>query len=186
MQHSLPVLGTFWWAFFKNTQTVIFPFKAAALILAAIIREKPLHVLLADDDEDDRELFNHSVNHVAPHIKMEEVCSGEALMKRLKSKESLPDLIFLDLNMPGKHGLECLKEIRGDKKLKHLPVIIYTTSQYKEDIDNTYKNGADYYVAKPYKVAEMRQTLKTLLSLQWAAHTLRAREEFVFNYKKTG
>ena len=124
-----------------------------------------MRIMLADDDSDDRDLFTEAVNeHVAD---VDSVWNGVQLMKVLHQKEELPDLIFLDLNMPEKGGKECLFEIRNDDRLKHIPVIIYSTSSSKKDIEETYELGASLYITKPNSFADLRKTIKGILNLDW-------------------
>lgn len=106
-------------------------------------------VLLADDDIDDRELFENIVREIHANITVNTVEDGKELMSRLtESNGNLPDLLFLDLNMPGKSGKQCLQEIRANAGLKHLPVIIYSTSSHTRDIKDTYSMGANFYFIK--------------------------------------
>ncbi len=120
----------------------------------------PLHILLADDDEADRLLFTSAFEDLRLQIIIETVNNGKDLMDWLmKEDAAIPDLLFLDLNMPRKNGLECLKEIRGSIKLKEVPVAIYSTSGAKEDIENTFLAGANIYIEKPADF----DTLKKLL-----------------------
>src|SRR5258705_11979617 len=90
---------------------------------------EPVKILLAEDDEDDRELFKAALKEVKPEVKVEMVDDGQKLMSYLTSTdEAHPDIIFLDINMPCKDGIQCLKEIRGNKKLDDVPVIMFSTS----------------------------------------------------------
>ena len=109
-----------------------------------------ISIMLADDDNDDREFFEEIVTEIDSSIKVKVVESGEQLMKILTAKNaSLPDMLFLDLNMPGKDGKQCLREIKSDPGLMHLPVIIYSTSALPGDIKDTHLNGANLYLRKP-------------------------------------
>lgn len=111
--------------------------------------KKQLHVLLADDDKDDRFFFKKALKEVPIFTKLSEVENGERLMEFLnKNTENLPDVIFLDINMPRKNGHECLLEIKRDKKLEKIPVIIYSTSLHEDIADILYQNGAHYYLKK--------------------------------------
>jgi CheY-like chemotaxis protein len=96
--------------------------------------QKSTHILFSDDDTDDALLFTQAADLMKSSILLSFAEDGEQLMRYL-SKESLPDMIFLDLNMPVKNGIECLREIRNDKKLDKLPIIVYTTSDNPRDID---------------------------------------------------
>ncbi len=73
-----------------------------------------------------------------------------------------PKLIILDLNIPKKIGLEVLKEIKNDEKLKHIPVIILTTSKSPQDIEKSYKNHANAYIAKPINFEEFKKIVKSI------------------------
>src|SRR4051812_8134138 len=108
-----------------------------------------LHLLLADDDHDDRYFFDEArkVSTIVSDLQIVE--DGEKLMTYLnKDTTHLPDVLFLDLNMPRKNGAECLHEIKSNNALKHLPVIIYSTSLNEDVADLLYKEGAHYYVQK--------------------------------------
>ena len=103
----------------------------------------PIRLLLADDDEDDRMFFKDALEELPVKSLLNTVNDGEQLIKLLTSETAvLPDLLFLDLNMPRKTGLECLDEIKRNEKLRSLPVIIYSTSLNKEVVDMLYEKGA--------------------------------------------
>ena len=132
--------------------------------LKDILRDN-LHILLADDDEDDRQFFMDAIKTVAPSVKLTTVHDGEELLSKLKkNKTELPDFIFLDLNMPYKNGLECLKEIKTMEFLRNIPVLIYSTSTNKEQIETTYLNGANMYIQKPASFEGIIRVLKTIFS----------------------
>jgi CheY-like chemotaxis protein len=87
---------------------------------------KPLNILLADDDLDDCIFFKEAVGELMLSANLKVVHDGEQLMQLLISETSeLPDVLFLDLNMPRKNGFECLTEIKLDPRLKQLPIIIF-------------------------------------------------------------
>jgi CheY-like chemotaxis protein len=115
-------------------------------------------IVLADDDADDRDLFNEAMEIINPIIKVEMVRDGQELMDFLHQNVR-PDLIFLDLNMPKKNGKECLTEIRIDAKLKDIPVIIYTTSLNPSDIEACSQGGATNFIRKPNSFEELKSIL---------------------------
>jgi len=89
----------------------------------------PLNILLADDDADDRLFFDKALKEIPIATNLTMVYDGEQLMNYLnENSEHLPDILFLDINMPRMNGIECLSEINGNKKLKDLTVIIFTIS----------------------------------------------------------
>jgi CheY-like chemotaxis protein len=77
-----------------------------------------------------------------------------------------PDVIFLDLNMPFKNGLECLKEIRETPKFKEIPVVIFSTTSNNDVVDITYRQGANYYICKPRSFPLLVKVIETVLSLE--------------------
>lgn len=106
-------------------------------------------ILVADDDEEDRQLIKEALEESRLRNPLDFVHDGEELMKRLTNETDLPGLILLDLNMPKKDGREALKEIKSNPKLKYIPVIILTTSQAEEDIYRTYNLGVNSFITKP-------------------------------------
>ena len=125
----------------------------------------PLTILLADDDRDDRYFFDRALKTLPIRTQLVTVENGENLMDYLvKNSNQLPDILFLDLNMPRKNGSECLIEIKSNDKLKQLPVIIYSTSLHENVADVLYKNGAHYYIRKS-NLPELKKILHHVLKL---------------------
>ena len=125
-----------------------------------------IEVFLADDDVDDCQLFGQALAQLDVESNFTMVHDGEQLLHllRLPSK-SVPDVIFLDLNMPRKNGFETLIEIRDDYKFKNIPVVIYSTSFDKTALDNLYNAGAHYVIRKPSKYSQIRLILEKALHL---------------------
>lgn len=127
---------------------------------------QPIRILLADDDDDDCELFQQALIEVELNAKLTTVEDGDRLMQHLAANEAQhPDLIFLDINLPRKTGKECLKEIRRSKQFQNVPVIMFTTSSHQEDIDETFANGANLYVSKPVFFRDEVEILKKIFLL---------------------
>lgn len=125
-----------------------------------------LHLLLTDDDEDDCLFFKEVLETLNIPVQLTIIEGGPQLMKWLTEKtNSLPDLLFLDLNMPRKNGYECLAEIKQDQKLKHIPVIIYSTALNLVDVDSLYKTGAHYYIQKPGDFGDLSRAIGHVLNL---------------------
>ncbi len=102
-------------------------------------------------------------------------------MERLVNSDRLPEVLFLDLNMPRKNGTECLTEIKLNEKLKHLPVIIYSTSLHEEIADQLYKTGAHYYIQKT-DLAELEKYLLHVLTIMLKNKFTRpSRKDFIIN-----
>jgi CheY-like chemotaxis protein len=125
----------------------------------------PLQILLADDDLDDRYFFDKVLNALPILTNLTTVDDGEKLMTYLSQNlKTLPDVLFLDLNMPRKKGFECLFEIRNNNKLKKIPVVIYSTFVDRDMADLLYKGGADFYVPKTTLI-ELDKAVKHILHL---------------------
>ena len=155
------------------------------MILLSLISKGHVTVLLADDDADDRELFALAAEQIAPHIRVNTCRNGLELMNTLTDESKpLPDILFLDLNMPLKNGQECLQEIRGNKRLRRLPVIIYSTSASREYVDQTYSHGANYYLPKPDSFGDLKLIAARLFALQWDTQAQPQREQFVLHPKQ--
>jgi CheY-like chemotaxis protein len=140
--------------------------------------KKSTHILFSDDDTDDALLFTQAADLMTSSILLSFAEDGEQLMRYL-SRESLPDMIFLDLNMPVKNGLECLREIRSDKKLDWLPIIIYTTSDNPRDIDACYDLKANLYVVKPTSFESIIKTLKKIINMDFKTQASPQRMNFL-------
>ncbi len=126
----------------------------------------PLTILLAEDDIDDRHLFSEALKSLPIATKLITVNNGEELMNYLLKKPiNLPDILFLDLSMPRKTGFECLYEIKEDKNLKSLHVIMFTTSfvrgyEFELQLTNTLLGmGAEDYIRKPAGFEQLKLTL---------------------------
>jgi CheY-like chemotaxis protein len=132
---------------------------------------KPIGLLLVDDNDDDIYIAQQALAD-AKLIKIVGVArDGEQAMAYLRREHGYkdvqePDMMLLDINMPKKNGIEVLLEIKADTALKHLPVIIYTTSQRDEDILRAYMAGACSYVPKPVDFHELKDVMKNL-ELYW-------------------
>ena len=109
--------------------------------------------LLIDDDIDDQEIFALALDQVSDRFQCRVANNAfEALKQLLNSPGDLPDFIFLDLNMPRMNGRECLAEIKSHEQLRHIPVIIYSTSSLQDDIIQTRKLGAAGFITKPSSI----------------------------------
>jgi len=131
-----------------------------------------IHILLADDDEDDRTFFKEAFEEIKIETKVTLVNDGVELMNHLKRNgHKKPHILFLDLNMPRKNGMECLLEIRNSRNLKDIPIAIYSTSSAEEDIEETFVKGANVYIRKPNDFTELKKILEEVISINWQYHT---------------
>jgi CheY-like chemotaxis protein len=130
-----------------------------------------IHVLLADDDEDDRLFFSEAFGEIKMRTRVRLVNDGVELMNELQNGHQLPHILFLDLNMPRKNGMECLMEIRQTERLKDIPVAIYSTSSSEEDIEETFVKGANVYIKKPSDFGALKKILEEVITINWQYHT---------------
>lgn len=143
----------------------------------------PLQILLADDDADDRFFFTMELNVFPMRTTLIMLEDGEKLMSHLSSVKKLPDVLFLDLNMPRIHGAECLAEIKKNEKLKDLPVVIHSTSCADPEAKKLYDLGAHYFCRKTDST-ELHQMLGFLLPLIQSKKFERPeRNKFVLSFK---
>jgi len=131
-----------------------------------------LKILLADDDDDDRLFFKEALEDIKIKTKVHTVNDGTALMEHLHQPGiPLPDMLFLDLNMPKKNGIQCLEEIRKDQRFKELTIAIYSTSGAEKDIEETLIKGANVYIKKPNDYRSLKKIIEEALSINWQYHT---------------
>ncbi|MCK4263260.1 MAG: response regulator [Dehalococcoidia bacterium] len=129
---------------------------------------QPLVILLVEDDVADQKLIRTSLKNQRVANELHVVGSGEEAMDFLYCRgdysdgTSRPDLILLDLNMPGMGGREFLKRIKNDERLKQIPVVILTTSESERDIIDSYRLQASGYVNKPVTLEEFRQVMEKI------------------------
>jgi CheY-like chemotaxis protein len=125
-----------------------------------------INILLADDDQDDRRFFENALKKLPTASRLTTVDDGDELMKYLEeNKEALPDVLFLDINMPRKNGFECLEEIRKNENLKNLPIFIFSTSYAQEKINKVFKSGAHVYIRKPSNFLQLIQLIRHALPI---------------------
>ncbi len=135
---------------------------------------RPINVLLAEDDPDDRYLIGEALDESRLNIHLYIVEDGEELLdylhRRGKYADEIqwptPSLILLDLNMPRKDGREALVEIKADPKLRRIPVVVLTTSRAEEDIARTYDTGISGYIQKPVSFTGLLEVMNAI-GLYW-------------------
>ena len=139
-----------------------------------------MNILLAEDDKGDIYLFEKALNELEIPVNLKTVRDGEELMNYLsKHSEELPNILFLDLNMPRKNGFECLVEISENEKLKDLIVIILSTS-FPQDknyelgmISHLFKLKARIFIRKPNDFALLKQVISHSLTMTTESNELK-------------
>lgn len=126
-----------------------------------------IDILLVEDDAADIELTQEAISRLNIELTLNVVRDGMEAMSYLRQEEGycdvpIPKLILLDLNLPRKDGREVLQEIRANGVLKHLPVIMLTTSQADEDIISSYRLGVNAFITKPVGLAGLIKVAQQL------------------------
>lgn len=136
------------------------------------MQKNALYILLADDDEDDRLFFKDAFEEIKIQTNVDFVHDGMQLMDHLNNTDNkLPDILFLDLNMPKKTGKECLIEIKKSDRLKDIIIAIYSTSSSEEDIEDTFIQGANIYIKKPSDFNTLKKIINEVVTVNWHYHT---------------
>jgi len=117
------------------------------------------NVVMADDDSDDRYMFMNAFKELTLDIHTHIVENGLELIQYLKTATQIPDIIFLDLNMPLMNGFECLKTLKQDHQYETCCFVIFSTSSRQQDIDETFLLGANIYLTKPESFNELKDLL---------------------------
>lgn len=116
-----------------------------------MLTSKPTRrVLVAEDDADDVETLTEAIRHHIPSAIIDITTNGVQCIRYLQTSPA-PSLVFLDINMPQKNGMECLEWICNQPSLAHVPVVMFTTSHSYKDVDTCYDHGALYYIVKPFR-----------------------------------
>ena len=123
-----------------------------------------LHIFLAEDDDADCLLFQEALAELPVSAQLTIVHDGEQLMDLLRrDPKHLPDVLFLDLNMPRKNGFAALGEIKRDNTLDKLPVIIFTTANDQGMINQVFRDAAHYFIQKPPAFSELKNVIYRVL-----------------------
>ena len=131
---------------------------------------RPVSILVADDDMEDCELARDALNEARLANDLRFVHDGEELMQYLRREGRFavpgaaprPGLLLLDIKMPKKDGFECLREIRADQNLRHLPVVVMTTSRADADIYRSYDLGVNSFITKPLLFEGLVEAMRAL------------------------
>lgn len=127
-----------------------------------------LQVYLIEDDPDHALIIGRAIRAAGPQAEVRTAEDGEGALAALRAAATLPDLILLDINMPGLSGFDVLAQVRADPRLALVPVVMLTSSDLVADIARAYELGASGYISKPSELADVRAVLGNTL-LYWAA-----------------
>ena len=123
------------------------------------------NILLIDDDEDDQEIFLTAIEEVSNTVNCIALSDATEALQKLITKIIIPDVIFLDLNMPIMNGQQFLIEIKKNTELKNIPIIIFSTSAHAGTVQLTKQLGAFDFITKPDKYDKLVSILASLLKL---------------------
>lgn len=122
-------------------------------------------ILLVDDDYDDQLLFKDALAEADDSVLYLSANNGIDALEKLNSENiTIPDLVFMDVNMPKMNGIDCLKEIKKSEKLKPIPIMMYSTSSFSEYQKECFENGAIGYIVKPDDYWQLCDKLKDILN----------------------
>ncbi len=140
-----------------------------------------VNVLLVDDDRDDYLIFKSALEHQVFRTHLERVSSGDGLFELLADQNATwPHVIFLDINMIGKNGYDCLLEMKESKRLDKIPIVIYSTCYEEFVADVLYDMGANFYIKKPAEFTNVRKLIeKALCFVTENEHYSPTRKNFV-------
>ena len=134
------------------------------------VNKPVIDIVLVDDDADDRSIFGDALSELKIDTKLTLLEDGRNLLEFLEKSEKLPDILFLDLNMPYKSGVECLIDIRKHNKFNDLSIAIYSTSSTDKDIEDTFIHGANIYIRKPNNFANLKKVLSDVVNMNFQFH----------------
>ena len=126
------------------------------------------HIYLIDDDYDDAEIFSYALRDIYPSATLTHYDNGLTAVEMLKNEELvLPDVIFLDINMPFINGWECLRQIKGFAENKKIPIVMYSTSDIEKEGLVAQDLGARAFLIKPSTLGELKNKLSRLFNEFW-------------------
>jgi len=127
---------------------------------------KTYKIVLAEDDDDDSLMFQEAIQRLESVHTLKMIRDGEKLMTYLTrlAQEELPDFIFMDLHMPGKNGIQCVRQIRANKLFNEIPIIMFSDSGRPPDMEASSDYGANMFMAKTANIADLTGILKHLIS----------------------
>jgi CheY-like chemotaxis protein len=149
------------------------------------MNERKLSILLVDDDEDDQFFFKEALHQIKIKVDLSVAYNGLEALNTLT--HFIPELIFLDINMPYQNGKECLKVIRSNPKFQDTSIIMFTTSAREEDIRESRIYGANLFVIKPSSTEDHVNILNNIFSMYLEKRLHRTgNESFVINHNSSG
>jgi CheY-like chemotaxis protein len=138
------------------------------------------YILLAEDDLDDCFLFREALDDLNLKIDLQIVHDGVQLLDFLTATSVPPRMLFLDLNMPKKNGLDSMREIKQSPALRDIPVVVFSTSHYEPEVEFMFSHGAQFYIKKPSAFSKLKGLIETAIMMSDNMRGMKvSREQFV-------
>jgi DNA-binding response OmpR family regulator len=138
------------------------------------------NIFLAEDNKEHRLLFEKAIVAIDRNIRLTTVTNGEELLQLLS--HYVPELLFLDLEMPSKNGMQCLQAIRANKTYDTLPIVVFTATRRSNNIQLAYGMGANLFFAKPPDYEVLVLSLRAILQMDWEDPEAITARHFVDNH----
>jgi len=122
-----------------------------------------IEFLLVDDDSDDSDLIFEVLNEIDLTVKYTYAMDGPEALDILE-RGYIPSIIFLDINMPGMNGWQCLSKLKANKRFKDIPVLMYSTSSYPHEIEKAFQLGALAFFTKPNHYSLLKKNIQDVLN----------------------
>jgi CheY-like chemotaxis protein len=121
------------------------------------------YIFLVEDDVEDQELFLEALHQIDTSIHFNLANSADEALLKLNNNTEIPDLILMDINMPGMNGISCLSEIKKDHRFDEVPIGILTTTKNPREAEEAFKQGAVFFIKKPHSFPLLVKKLKSML-----------------------
>jgi CheY-like chemotaxis protein len=144
--------------------------------------QSPIKIVVCDDNWVESPLFEFTLRNIGIEYELDWVDDGLQLLIYLTTAENLPNIIFLDVNMPGKSGIHWLEEIRSNRKWNHIPLIIQSFSGPTRDIEAAFYAGADLFILKSDFSKDFQQILTTIFQRDWTTRTRPCKSAFFMSH----
>ncbi|EJL72871.1 response regulator [Chryseobacterium populi] len=131
-----------------------------------------LNVILAEYDEGNLVFFKSILKDLKIPVKVQSFQNGEDLMGYLNNKEALiPEVLFIDYNLPGKSSIEYLEEIKIDFRFSNMIIVVYSDELSEAEVEEAFVKGANIYMKKPGSYNDLKKVISEIIAINWQYHT---------------
>ena len=123
-------------------------------------------IFITDDDDDDQGMLKDALKDINPAYKIETFRTCVELFSMLDHFKA--DMLFVDLDMPGKNGLQCIQDLKANEKTADVPIVVFSSTSREANIEVAYEVGAHLFLSKPSSYSGLTNTLKKVMSLDWS------------------